>query len=630
MLLLASLSSVVIACSSSGKAATPVVDPGTATVSIATDAATGTSTTTPPDTSPSSAATTADSAAPGDQGAVQTADISVLTAAGLSIVPREDQPVDPSVTDSGHLMVTSIQARRMVADVSPESGVLGSDIDAMIALPADLPPLSYLVAGWVSKGNSQSATTARSWMGDQDWTHAPTVRFPLAVLAMFVTELSVGTSGEMPPLHDPLATPSVDEVQSTAFHSGGFGRSLPIAAAPRLAGGPCTAVTQFVSQSITGIFNALRISAPTGDGVFASIGKVLAGVINFGLSLAQSVVEGLVSAITAPVLNLIAIAVAALGVVTVIASFFTDTTMSVRIAPSNGTRFAVGEEGDIKGEFIATARDLTGDWPPVLKDCAAAAGVSLPELLPAGIPATWDVQDRGLIVTGDRTGAVDADHSAHLTFVTGRETKEAAEQGAESTDGASVTVRIPRKEIDAILDFARSKVSDAQASILNKVPPAIRGATMTALDSIVNPTLDRLQGEASDAAGGVFTLLGKATVFVLHHGTPETTTSSSTPDTEPPDTAEQDDFCTQYAALLVFVRDNPPGDVVAWATEIVNRLNTMRPAAPAEVVGDVDVELRVYEAVAASADIRVLIQTTEPLPAAAAHIGAFCGLGPTG
>ena len=623
MLLVASLSITLIACSSPGPSRTSVAGTDTAAT---TEPATETATVEPATSAASSdpSFSTPGTAVPED--APQTADISVLAAAGLSIVPSEDQPVDPAVTDSGHLMVTTIQARRMVADVSPESGILGADLDAMITLPADLPSLSYLVAGWVSSGKSASATTARGWMGDQDWTHAPTVHFPLAVLAMFVTELSVGTSGEMPRLKDPLATPTIDEVQSTAFRSGGFGSAAALAV-PRLANGPCTAVTQFISQSITGIFNALRITAPAGDGVFASIGQVLAGVVNFGLSLAQSVVEGLVSAITAPVLNLIAIAVGALGVVTVVASFFKDTTLSVRVTPSSGTRFSVGQENDIKGEFIATAKDLTGDWPPVLKDCAKAAGASLPELLPAGIAAQWVVEDRGLIVPGSRAGVVDADRSAHLTFVTGRETKEAAEKGAASTDGAFAMVRIPRKEVDAILDFARSKVSDAQASILNKVPVAVRGAAMTALNNIVNPTLDQLQGEVSQAAGGVFSLTGKATVFVLHHGTPETTTSSSSiPDPVPPDTAEGDDFCTQFEALVVFVRDNPPGDVVAWATEIVNRLNTMRPIAPAEVLGDVDVFLRVYSAVAASADVRVLIQTTEPLPDAAAHVGAFCGL----
>lgn len=71
---------------------------------------------------------------------------------------------------------------------------------------------------------------------------------------------------------------------------------------------------------------------------------------------------------------------------------------------------------------------------------------------------------------------------------------------------------------------------------------------------------------------------------------------------------------------------NPPGDVVAWANEIVRRLNALRPAAPSQLVADVDVELGVYTAVAAAANVQVLIQRTLPLQGASARIAAYCGL----
>src|SRR5436305_1929308 len=95
MLLVLSLSSALIACSSSGKPATTVAPPGSvAPASASTDAASGTSTSVAASDSsvaPASSTTDASAAAP------QSADISVLVAAGLSIVPREDQPVDPSI-----------------------------------------------------------------------------------------------------------------------------------------------------------------------------------------------------------------------------------------------------------------------------------------------------------------------------------------------------------------------------------------------------------------------------------------------------------------------------------------------------------------------------------------------------
>ncbi len=615
----ASLATALIACSPDDQstASAPDAEPASASTVPTDDAPTGSAT---PTASPERATSAL------AEGGPTSADIEALVAAGVSIVAREDEPVETSVTDAGHLMMTTVQARRMMADVSPDSGVLGADIDAMIALPADVPALSYIVAGWVTMGSSASSATAREWMGDQDWAHAPTVRFPLAVLTLFVTEMSIATAENVPALERPLATPMVEEIQSTESTPEGFARSVE-ARPGQVEGGPCTAVTQFLGQSITGIFNALRITAPQGNGALSVIGQVLAGVVNFGLSLAKTVVDGLVSAVTAPVLNLIAIAVAALGVVVVVASFFKDENLTVSMKPASNTRFAVGPEADITGEFVATARDLTGDWPPVLKDCARAAGASLPELLPAGNPVEWKVADKSLITTtSPRSGVVDADRTAHLTFITGREPKDHG--AAELADGVIADVRIPRSEVDAILDFARSKVTDAQASILSKVPSEFRGPATAALNSVVNPTLDQLQGEVSKSASGVFSLSGRGILFVVHHSPPDTTVPPTpAPDTVPPDAGDDDDFCTQYKALVEFSQGGPD-DVVAWATAIVERLQTMRPVAPAEVLADVDVEIRVYTAVAASADVTVLIRTTEPLPQAAAHVGAFCGLTP--
>jgi hypothetical protein len=617
IVLVAGLATALLACSPDDQSAPSAPDADLASSATAT----ADSAPTEPETTSGSTEMATSRIA---EGGPTSADVEALVAAGVSIVPSEDEPVDTTVTDAGHLMVTAVQARRMMADVSPDGGLLGADIDATIALPADVPALSYVIAGWVSMGSSESSARAREWMGDQDWAHAPMVRFPLAVLALFVTELSIATAEDVPALEHPLAVPTVDEIQSTDSGANGFRRVVD-ARSGLPADGPCTAVTQFLSQSITGIFNALRIVPPQGNGAVSAIGQVLAGVVNFGLGLAKTVVDGLVSAITAPVLNLIAIAVAAVGVVVVVASFFKDENLTVSMKPASNTRFAVGPEPDITGEFVATARDLTGDWPPVLQNCARAAGASLPELLPAGNPVEWQVADKSLITTtSPRSGVVDGDHTAHLTFVTGREPKDHG--AAEFADGVVADVRIPRKEVDAILDLARSKVMDAQASILSKVPGELRGPATVALNSVVNPTLDQLQGEVSKVASGVFSLSGRGILFVVHHGPPDTTIPpTSAPDTAPPDTGEDDDFCTQYRALVEFSQGGPD-DVVAWATAIVGRLQTMRPIAPAEVLADVDVEIRVYTAVATSADVTVLIQTTEPLPQAAAHVGAFCGL----
>ena len=633
-LFVAVLSTGVVACSSDSPNTTPAESGAPSSAGIIDSSPVSETTSGPdsetsdatPDTTPS-ASSEATTAATDIVDASVSADVSALTAAGMTIVDREDQPVETSTTEAGHTLITTVQARRMVADVSTDSGILGSDIDAMVVLPADVPSLSYFVAGWVTQGVSASAQEAHQWMGDQDWTHAPLVRFPMAVVAMFVTEMAISTASEASTHADPSTAPGTTDVQPGSIRHG-FGRSD----APRALAGPCTAVTAFIATTINGIFKALQITAPSGTGIFATIGQALAGVFNFAIDLAQSVVQGLVSVLTAPVLNVIAIAVAALGVVTVVVSFFKDETLTLHLdppPPANGYAFALDQDPDISADIVATAKDLTGDWPPLLKDCAKASGVSLPELLPVGAPTIWEVAANGLITTGSPNGVVLADHTARLTFTTGRESRKAAERGIELHDAAVATVRVPRHEIDAILDLAKSKLNDAKASVLAQVPSAARAAATQALNSAVDPTINGIQNELSGAGTGLFTLSGTYRVFIRHHTAPPETTIEpveTDPDSAPTDSSDGGDFCTQFKDLVTFARDNPPGDVVAWATEIVNRLQTMRPSAPAEVLGDVDVMLRVYSAVAASADILVIIQTTEPFPDATMRLAAFCGI----
>jgi len=116
---------------------------------------------------------------------------------------------------------------------------------------------------------------------------------------------------------------------------------------------------------------------------------------------------------------------------------------------------------------------------------------------------------------------------------------------------------------------------------------------------------------------------------VLHHTPPDTTSSSSTPtpSASPPGSGSGNgDFCTQYKSLVEWARANPPGDVVAWANEIVRRLNAARPLAPGNLVADVDVELGVYTAVAAQANVQVLIQRAQPLQNASSQLGTACGV----
>ena len=554
-----------------------------------------------------------------------TADLQPLTQAGIRIIADEGAPIELGAA----LTITEVQAGRMAADVAPGAGLLGRDIDALAPVTPGTPPASYLLAAWVSTGTSPAAGTARGWMGNNNWKAAPSLHFPVAVLAMFVNEMATATNAEMPP-----AVGTQSGGTTATQPAGRVGTPIVFMAAPTPGTvGPCSAVTGFLDSVINGLFDALRIQpSASGGGPFDFLASALAAVWNVAISLAQAAVQGLVTILTAPVFEAMRLAVGALGVATTIVSYFKDQTLDVNLAAPQADKgqypFAVGAAADVTGQFIAKGHELTGDWPPALVDCAKVAGATLPQLLKPGIPTEWTVDDGGVIVPGQLTGTVTADRTATLDFVTGRETEEDAKGETVFGDGIA-SVKIPRKEIDDFLDLARAQVTGARDKLLARVPAgAARDAATSVFAATIDPTVTQLTGEISGAIGGVFSLSGSAVVIVQHHTPPDTTTSSSKPPPSqgPPNSGNQGDFCAQYKSLIDWVAANPPGDVVAWASEIVRRLTGMQPA-PSAVSADVDVELGVYTAVAASANVQVLIQKTLPLGNAAKHIGAFCGLG---
>ena len=555
-------------------------------------------------------------------------DVGVLADAGIQIVASEDDP-----SNGQPLRLTSVQADRLAADTGPGAGLLGRDLDAMAPVPAGTPPASYLVAAWVSAGTSSAAQTARGWMGDRDWTTAPELQFPLAAVAMFVNEMAADTARLAPstePLTTALVTPDTvapaapDPSTSDGAPAGFVARPTGLPAAP------CSAVTGFLSSVINGLFDALKINPSTnGDGgVVDFFTSALATVWNVALGLAQGALEGLIANLTAPVFNAIRLAVGALGVATVVVSYFKEQSLDVTLeSPQTSPDqypFAVGSGPDVNGKFVAKGRELTGDWPAALVDCATVAGAKLPELIKPGSPANWTVDAPGLIVPGPLMGQVDSEHTASLTFVTGRESDDDA-MGEAVYGVAYVTVKIPRKEVEDFLALAKAQVDGVRAQLLSVVPAAVQPAVDALLASTVDPTVDQISNEIAGSVGGPLAVEGSGRVIVLHHNPPDTTIPTPTPLPTEPD--QGGDFCAQYTDLFNWVQANTPGDLAAFGAEIVRRLNEMRPSAPAELLGAVDAQLDIYGALAAGADPIFLGSKAEALGEASAVLGSYCGLG---
>ncbi|MCU1400811.1 MAG: hypothetical protein JWN62_3920, partial [Acidimicrobiales bacterium] len=479
-------------------------------------------TTAAPSTDPAVTEPTAGNSSPDTTVVSPPADLTLLTDAGIVVGADE-----ASVTAAdGAFRMLDVQARRLVADLMPVDGMLGADLDALAPMPAGLPPISFLLAAWISMGATTTALAAQGVMGEQDWQNAPQVSFPVAVVSMFVADIAAQFAGGTP-LASPADVPPTDEGAGSGQPATTVtATSAPGAQgfrAPAAAGGPCTAVTQFLTSVIGGLFDALRVSPP------ASGSNILVSLFNGAITLAQALVQGLVDLALEPFLAAIRIGIGALGVVTTIVSLFKNESLTVTLEPGQGPNYRFGIDGETPpgGMFVARSREMTADWPTIVTDCAAAAGATLPALIPPGAPAHWTVTNPfGIIQPGALDTTVDQDKTARLSFVTGSESLEQSAKGTELNGRAAVEVRVPRKEIDAFLQIAKDQVASAEQALLAKVPAGPgRAAAQAAVRAAIDPTVNALSDQVSAEVGGVFALMGHGSVFVKHHAPPETTTT---------------------------------------------------------------------------------------------------------
>lgn len=601
-------------------------------LAVACSESSGSGSSAPPTASPTTSVPVDAQAVDPDDGRV-TAEPDSLIAAGVQVL--EDGAELTEVNSP--VLLTRVQSDRMLADVGPNSGVLGLDLDAIAPLPADVPPMSYFVAAWVTTGDSVGAETARSWMGEQNWADAPHVRFPDAVVTLFVLDAAVATQAEAAAAG--TDTPAIDLSGFLPLGPDPVGEQVSGFRAPAApaAGGACTAVLNFVGLAIGTIVNALHVTPIAGDGVVADVGNFFVGLFNGAVALTAGLIQGLINTITGPVLALLRVGIGALAVSTIFVSLFQDIRVRVEVEPGQGAQdyhFAVGQAADVKGQFVARSDSLTGQWPGILIDCAQAVGMPLPTATGAGAPANWTIEQGGELITpGNLSGKVGDDNSARLDFSLGRETEKDHTKGEERNGNVFVKVRIPRKAVEDLLLFGRDTVISAKQSLLAQVPLApLRALVDSALSAIIDPMLTNLQNEIAGATSGRFTLSGIGLVNVGFHVPPTTTTEpppTAPADTEP-DGPGDGDFCTLFQALIDFTASSDSSDIVPWALEIVRQLQGMRAVAPAELIGDVDIALGVYQAVADSANVQVLIERTLPLGDAVARMGAFCGFAPRG
>jgi len=274
---------------------------------------------------------------------------------------------------------------------------------------------------------------------------------------------------------------------------------------------PCSAVSNFIDSVLGAIVEALTKG-------FRSLGlpALLEVPLSWLLGLATDAIRTAIQTLLAPIVTQIRGFAAIIGTAVMVVSAIRPWTARIRSTPITN-RLAVGAEAGRPGS-VRCLIDLGGldEWPPMVADCAAAAGLNLPPLKPVGSRIDWSYRSSrdGLIAVVDQPRELDAAGAAELQYITGSESERTA-QGPARVGTVQVTAQVARKQFDELRD-----------TILN--------LTFGALPTIVQPFVRSILGGPADALLRNITAItdtrGFETFYVTYHDEPE---PSEDPEPEP-------------------------------------------------------------------------------------------------
>ncbi len=409
-----------------------------------------------------------------------TAAAAVLAGSGIATVADESASTPlTAVTGPVRMRFTQAQVRAMALQVSDRGGVLGSALDATTITNTGDVPVSYLLAAWVSTGTSPGAATMRAVMGTQDWADAPAVVFPTIALPLFVSDVIAASS---------LASgTTASGGESSAYRSAIGGPHIEPAALPAdLASAPCALVSGFIQGVLNTVFNALTLTAPSGSGVGASIGGFFVRIWNLAVALAQQVVQGLIKAVTGPVVHAIQSIAGAVAVISEVASYLSPWSVKVTADP---TSIAAGDSGSFTG--VVDGGSGGADYPSAVTDCAQSLSITLPSLSAGGTDGTW-ILGGPLQASDDTSVTLDKNASSTLNFSS---TKEASGNcdapTSRSASAGSGQLSVKRPAVNDLQTLVNSMITNGLGivgSVVGKIVVSILqpivGAILAKLDAL--------------------------------------------------------------------------------------------------------------------------------------------------
>ncbi len=363
------------------------------------------------------------------------------------------------------------QAVLYATETQRHSGISGSDIDAVLPMPAAptgtvYPGFDYLLAAYATAHGTPGEILSGKLLGTQNWTHPANIVFPDLILTLF----------------------SADLARAAAKTTGAATASD---AGPSPAGATlCVTLANWVSSGFQSVFNALTVG-PASTPVLS----FLTGVWNGAVALAKSAISNVASVLTDSVLGVIRTGIATAGVVAWAVSALRNLQITSVANPAFNS-FGVDPAVAKSGTLTITVGNARGfDWPDAVSQCASALNVTLPSLNSVvggtvnwgleqanGVPTpTWCIAGQSCqLATEDPSGtstSLRSDHTADFAYTTNT---ELADQDARGQ-------MIPN---DFVLDEAT--VSLDTSKLQSMVNGIVLGAVPGAVHVLAGPMFDAL------------------------------------------------------------------------------------------------------------------------------------------
>jgi hypothetical protein len=390
-----------------------------------------------------------------------------LAASGIATVADESSTT-PLVAVTGTVVMTftEAQVRNMALQAADGGGILGSALDATEMMPSGSPPLSYLLAAWVSKTDTPGADAVRTAMGMQTWAQAPDVVFPMIALPLFVSDVITAT-----------------EASSTASSSA---QRVGIASAQAtnlldFTSAPCTTVSNFIQGVLNSVFTGLQLGTPSGTSTISKIGKFFVTLWNNALLIAQTVLNGLLTKLTDTIVGAIRSVAAGLAVIAQIVAYVTP--WSVKITPQVQT-VSAGDGGTISAKVDSAG---PSSYPSAVSDCAGKADVTLPPLGGANLPTTWSLTG-AISPSGPTNVTLDSSGSSTIRFTTTAQ----ASAGSAACDEARgqpqgefgfVSISVTRSGIDGLQQLVNGLLATGLGPIAGPIVKSLLGPILASIQA---------------------------------------------------------------------------------------------------------------------------------------------------